>query len=126
MQAVVTETVDAHRLEKLRELLAYEKLATFGRMNGYDRGVDREYDWGSLPPTPREFYASLRSDFQKLKDAISMPAENTVTRPWQKTIVRMRQLRQRPKEKKGLTQDLCYIIEITRGDRMSRLHGECP
>ena len=28
----------------------------------------------------------LRSDLQKLKDAISKPAEDTVTRPWQKTI----------------------------------------
>ena len=86
MQAIVTETVNAHRLEKIRELLAYERLATFRRMNGFDRDVDREYDWRSLPPTPQEFYASLRLELQKLKDAISMPAENTVTRPWQKTI----------------------------------------
>ena len=28
----------------------------------------------------------MRSDLQKLKDAISMPAEDTVTRSWQKTI----------------------------------------
>ena len=55
-------------------------------MNGFDRDVDREYDWRSLPPTPQEFHASLRLELQKLKDAISMPAENTVTRPWQKTI----------------------------------------
>ena len=48
--------------------------------------MEREYDWRSLPPTPQELYASLRSDLQKLKDAISMPAENTMTRPWQKTI----------------------------------------
>ena len=68
------------------ELLAFEKLATFRRMNGFDRDVDREYDWRSLPPTPQEFYASLRSDLQKLKDAISMPAENSVTRPCQKTV----------------------------------------
>ena len=86
MQAIVTETVNAHRLEKMRELLAFEKLATFRRMNGFDRDVDREYDWRSLPPTPQEFYASLRLELQKLKDAISMPAEDTVTRPCQKTI----------------------------------------
>ena len=85
-QAVVTETVNAHRLEKMRELLAYEKLATFRRMNGFDRDVDPEYDWRSLPPTPQEFYASLRLELEKVKDDISMPAENTVTRPWQKTI----------------------------------------
>ena len=86
MQAIVTETVNAHRLEKIRDLLAYEKLATFPRMNGFDRDVDREYDWRSLPPTPQEFYASLRLELQKLKDATSVPAEDTVTRPWQKTI----------------------------------------
>ena len=28
MQAIVTETVDAHRLRKMRDLLAFEKLAT--------------------------------------------------------------------------------------------------
>ena len=44
MLARVTKTVDAHRLEKIRELLAYEKLATFRRMNGFDRDVDRGYD----------------------------------------------------------------------------------
>ena len=60
MQAIVTETVNAHRLEKMRELLAFEKLATLRRMNGFDRDVDREYDWLSLPPMPQEFYASLR------------------------------------------------------------------
>ena len=86
MQAIVTETVDAHRLRKMRDLLAFEKLATWRRMNGFDRDVDRKYDWRSLPPTPHEVYASLRLELQKLKDAISMPAKNTVTRPWQKTI----------------------------------------
>ena len=86
MPAIVTETVDAHRLRKMRDLLAFEKLATWRRMNGFDRDVDHEYDWRSLPPTPQELYASLRLELQKLKDAISIPAENTVTRPWQKTI----------------------------------------
>ena len=28
MQAIVTETVDAHRLKKFRDLLAFKKLAT--------------------------------------------------------------------------------------------------
>ena len=55
-------------------------------MNGFDRDVDREYDRRSLPPTPQELCASLRLELQKLKDAISMPAENTVTKPWQKMI----------------------------------------
>ena len=87
MLAIVSKTVDAHHLEKMREILAYEKLATSRRMNGFDRDVDCVYDWRSLPPTPpQEFCASLRLELQKLKDAISIPAENTVTRPWQKTM----------------------------------------
>ena len=48
--------------------------------------MDRVDDWRSLPPTPQEFCASLRLQLEKLEDAISMPAENTVTRPWQKTM----------------------------------------
>ena len=52
MQAIVTETVNARRLRKMRDLLAFEKLATFRRMNSFDRYVGREYDWRSLPPTP--------------------------------------------------------------------------
>ena len=87
MQAIVTETIDAHRLQKLRDLLAFKKLATWRRMNGSDRVVDGENNWfhghRSLPPTPQEFSASLRSDLQELKNPISMPAE---TRPWQKTM----------------------------------------
>ena len=42
MQAIVTETVNAHRLEKMRDFLAYEKLATFRRMNGFDQVVEGE------------------------------------------------------------------------------------
>ena len=87
MQAIVTETIDAHRLQKLRDLLAFEKLATWRKINGSDRVVDGENSWfhghRSLPPTPQEFSASLRSDLQELKNPISMPAE---TRPWQKTM----------------------------------------
>ena len=75
MLAIVTKTVDAHRLQKMRELLTYEKLATFGRMNGFDPHVGREDDWRSLPPTPQEYNASLRYELQKLKDAISMPRQ---------------------------------------------------
>ena len=58
MLEIVTKTVDAHPLEKMRELLAYEKLATFRRMNGFDRDVDRVDGWRSLPPTPRIQYES--------------------------------------------------------------------
>ena len=86
MLAVVTKSVDAHRLQKMRDLLTFEKLATWRRMNGFDRVVDGEDNWFHahlLPPTPQEFSASLRSNLQELKNAISMPAE---TRPWQKTM----------------------------------------
>ena len=86
MQAIVTETVDAHRLRKMRDLLAFEKLTTWRRMNGFDRVVNGEENWfhghRSLSLTPEQYTASLRSDLQELKNAISMPAE---TRPWQKT-----------------------------------------
>ena len=90
MQAIVTETVNAHRLENMKKLLAYEKLATWRGMNGFDQVVEGEENWfhghRSLPPTPQEYHASLRLELRKLKDEISMPAENTMTRSWQKTI----------------------------------------
>ena len=74
----------------MRDLLAFEKLATWSRINGFDRVVDGEDNWfhdhRSLPPMPQEFNASLRSELKKLKNAISMPAETTETRPWQKTM----------------------------------------
>ena len=56
-------------------------------MNGFDRVVEGEESWfhghRSLPPTPEQYTTSLRLELQKLKDAISMPAE---TRPRQKTM----------------------------------------
>ena len=43
--------------------------------------------WSSFASTYSEQYAaSLRLDFQKVQDTISMPAESTATRPWQKTM----------------------------------------
>ena len=88
--AIVTKTVDALRLKKMKEFLAYEKLVTWRRMNGFDRVVEGEENWlhghRSLPPTPEQYAASLRLDLKKLKDAISMNAESTVTRPRQKTM----------------------------------------
>ena len=87
--AIVTKTVDAPRLKMMKEFLAYEELVTWRRMNGFDRVVEGEENYfhvhRSLPPTPEQYAASLRSDLKKVKDAISMPAENTVTRPRQKT-----------------------------------------
>ena len=89
MQEIVTETVDTHRLRKMRDLLAFEKLVTWRRMNGFDRVVEGEENWfhghHSLPLTPEQYTASLKSKLQKLKNAISMPAE-TETRPRQKTM----------------------------------------
>ena len=71
MQAIITETVDAHRLRKMRDLLAFEKLATWRKMNGFDRVADGEEKWfhghRSLPVTPEQYTASLRSDLQELK-----------------------------------------------------------
>ena len=89
MQTIVTETVDAHRLRKMRDLFAYEKLTTFRRMNEFDRVVEGKENWfhghRSLPLTPEQYTASLESELQKMKNAISMHAE-TETRPWQKTM----------------------------------------
>ena len=57
-------------------------------MNGFDRVADGEGNWfhghRSLPPTPEEYAASLWSEVNALKEAISMPAEDTVSRPRQK------------------------------------------
>ena len=79
MLTIITKTVAAHRIQKMRDLLAFEELATWGRMNGFDRVVDGEDNWfhgpRSLPLTPQEFNASLRSDLQELKDVISMPRQ---------------------------------------------------
>ena len=86
--AIVTKTINAHRLKKMKEFLAYEKLATWRRMNGFDRIAADDNQWASrpLPLTPEQFTQSLWSEVNALKDAISMPAENAVTRPRQKTM----------------------------------------
>ena len=53
--AKVTETVQAHRLQQIKDLQTFEKLATWRRMNGFDRVADGEDNWfhgpRSLPPT---------------------------------------------------------------------------
>ena len=60
---------------------------TWRRINGFDQVVDGEDNWfhgpRSLPPTPQHFAASLWSEVNALKDAISMPARTT---PWQKIM----------------------------------------
>ena len=79
MLEIVTETVKAHRLQKMRDLLAFKKLASWRRMNGFDRVADGEDNWfhchSSLPPTSEEYTASLRSDLEEFKDAVSMPRQ---------------------------------------------------
>ena len=76
MLAIVTETVEAHRLQKMRDLLIFEKLATWRIMNGFDRGADGEDNLSCLlPPTPEEYAADLRAELNTLKDAISMPRQ---------------------------------------------------
>ena len=60
MQAIVTETIDAHRLQKLRDLLAFKKLATWRRMNGSDRVVDGENNW----------FMAIVPSHQRLKNSV--------------------------------------------------------
>ena len=71
--------VAAHRLKHMREFLMYEELAIWRRMNGFDRVAEDEksffYGHRSLPPTPEEYAASLWSEENALKDAISMPRQ---------------------------------------------------
>ena len=75
----VMETVAAYRLKELQHFQAMEQLATWRRTHGYDR--DDSWMHGTRPLSPQEFTASLWSDLQELKDAISMPGR---ARPWKK------------------------------------------
>ena len=79
MQAIVIETFAAHRLKKIREFLAYQELATWRRMNGFDRVADGEGNWfhgpRSLPPTSEKFAADLWCEVNALKDAILIPRQ---------------------------------------------------
>ena len=80
--------VAAHRLKNMREVLAYQELATWRRMNGFDRVVEGEescfHGHRSLPPMSQEHHASLRHELHILKNAISMPNEKLVKRPVEK------------------------------------------
>ena len=88
VSAIVTKAVDAVRLENAKEFLAYQQLATWRRMNGFDRVANDDKKWfaghRSLPLTPEQYTASLWSEVDALKEAMSMPAEDTATRPRQK------------------------------------------
>ena len=70
----VMKTVAAHRLKELIHIQALEKLATWRRTHGFDQIANGDNQWASrpLPPTPEHFTASLWSDLNKLKDAISL------------------------------------------------------
>ena len=71
--------VAAHRLKQMREFLMYEELAIWRRENGFGRVVEGEescfYVHRSLPPTPEQYYVSLWSEVDALKDAILMPRQ---------------------------------------------------
>ena len=66
-----------HCLKKLQYFQAREQLATWRRTHGYDS--DDSWMHGTLPLSPQEFTASLWSNLQELKYAISMSGR---TRPW--------------------------------------------
>ena len=69
----------AHPIQQMRDLLTSEKLATWRRMNGFDRVADGEDNWlhgpRSLPPTSEEYAADLQAELNTLKYAISMPRQ---------------------------------------------------
>ena len=79
MLAIVTKTVEVHRLQKIRDLLTFEKLASWRIRNGFDRIADGKDNWShgprSLPSTPAEYTADLWCKVNELKDAISMPKQ---------------------------------------------------
>ena len=70
---MIRKAVATHRLKKLRHLHAAEKLATWRRTYGFDRLEDGDARWvhGPLPLTPEQITASMWSDLNALKDAIS-------------------------------------------------------
>ena len=74
----ITETVAAYRLKEMRHLQAVEKLATWRRTRVYDRIADDDNQWASrpLPLTPEQFTASLWSELNALRDAISTPVRD--------------------------------------------------
>ena len=78
-QGKVMETLAAYRLKELQHFQAREQLATWRRTHGYDG--DESWMHGTRPFSPPEFTASLWSDLEEVKDAISMSSR---ARPWQK------------------------------------------
>ena len=74
----VMKTVAAHRLKELKHLQAVEKVANWRKTHSFDRIVDDDNQWASrpLPPTPEQFTASLWSDLNELKDALSLSGKD--------------------------------------------------
>ena len=68
--AKVTETVSAYRLREMKYFQARGQLATWRRTHGYDR--DDSWMHSTFPLSPQEFTASLWSELNALRDAISM------------------------------------------------------
>ena len=68
--AKVTEIVAAYLLREVKKLQAREQLATWRRTHGYDR--DDSWMHGTLLLSPQEFTASLWSELNALRDAVSM------------------------------------------------------
>ena len=79
ISAIIIKAADAIRLKKCERIPRIKKLATWRRMNGFDRVADDEKNWfgghRSLPPTSEQYTASLWSEVDALKDAISMPRQ---------------------------------------------------
>ena len=72
--SIMRKTVATHHLKELRHLYAVEKLATWRRTYGFNRLEDGDDCWvhGPLLPTPEQVTASMWSDLNALKDAISV------------------------------------------------------
>ena len=72
---MIRKTVATRRFKEPRHLHAVEKLANWRRTYGLDRLEDGDgHYWvhGPLPPTPEQITASMWSDLNALKGAVSM------------------------------------------------------
>ena len=113
--AVVSKTVDAHRLKKMKEFLAYEQLATWRKMNDFDRIAADKNQGASrpLPLTPEQFIQSLWSMVNALKDAISMSNEHFASPK--------RSVEKRGREEKELWQNTMDVVDGLRNDSLDEL-----
>ena len=74
----IMKTAATHRLKELRHLHVVEKVATWRRTSGFDRiaGGDNQWVHGPSSPTPEQIAASMWSDLNALKDAVSMSVKD--------------------------------------------------